>query len=112
MLPLQTRYWYLVSRSRPPQDALLDRRRVYKILVEKNIPVPTHILVDREGLPEGEEDGRVGRGSETSVVTPVDASGLCRGKVLETAGRLLEGRLQARWGSRVVEAPCWGARRR
>lgn len=39
---------------RAVQDILLDRRRVYQILVEKNIPVPTHIIVDRDGLPEGE----------------------------------------------------------
>ncbi|GFR40431.1 hypothetical protein Agub_g1005 [Astrephomene gubernaculifera] len=38
------------------QDALLDRRRVYRLLVEKNIPVPTHIIVDRESLPEGVAD--------------------------------------------------------
>jgi hypothetical protein len=40
-----------VSRGclRNPQDALLDRRMVYRLLVEKNIPVPTHIIVERDG---------------------------------------------------------------
>jgi hypothetical protein len=36
-----------------PQDELLDRRKVYKLLVEKNIPVPTHIIVERDNLPGG-----------------------------------------------------------
>jgi hypothetical protein len=35
------------------QDVLLDRRKVYKILTEKNIPVPSHITVSRDDLPDG-----------------------------------------------------------
>ncbi|KAG2442512.1 hypothetical protein HXX76_002598 [Chlamydomonas incerta] len=60
--PLKKAQEYILNR-RPflvndvfMQDALLDRRRVYKMLVEKNIPVPTHIIVEREGLPEGVTD--------------------------------------------------------
>lgn len=35
------------------QDILLDRRKVYRRLIEAGIPVPHHIIVDRDGLPEG-----------------------------------------------------------
>ncbi|EFJ51971.1 hypothetical protein VOLCADRAFT_56293 [Volvox carteri f. nagariensis] len=38
------------------QDFLLDRRKVYKLLVERSIPVPTHIIVERDHLPEGTTD--------------------------------------------------------
>ncbi|GIL72959.1 hypothetical protein Vretimale_4607 [Volvox reticuliferus] len=38
------------------QDDLLDRRKVYKLLVERSIPVPTHIIVERDNLPEGVTD--------------------------------------------------------
>ena len=38
------------------QDILLDRRRVYQRLIEAGIPVPKHIIIDRDGLPEGRED--------------------------------------------------------
>lgn len=38
------------------QDILLDRRRVYRRLIEAGIPVPHHIIVDREGLPQGRSD--------------------------------------------------------
>jgi inositol hexakisphosphate/diphosphoinositol-pentakisphosphate kinase len=38
------------------QDILLDRRRVYRTLMESGIPVPQHIIVDRENLPEGQTD--------------------------------------------------------
>eukprot|EP00955_Chlamydomonas_euryale_P083883 363899-Chlamydomonas_euryale.AAC.5 len=37
------------------QDVLLDRRLVYRKLKEHNIPVPTHIIVERDGLPEGSD---------------------------------------------------------
>ncbi|KXZ56516.1 hypothetical protein GPECTOR_1g463 [Gonium pectorale] len=56
--PLKKAQEYILNR-RPflvNDDALLDRRRVYKLLVEKNIPVPTHIIVERSGLPEGVTD--------------------------------------------------------
>ncbi|KAG2489657.1 hypothetical protein HYH03_011935 [Edaphochlamys debaryana] len=60
--PLKKAQEYILNR-RPflvndvfMQDALLDRRRVYKLLVEKNIPVPTHIIVEREGLSSGFTD--------------------------------------------------------
>lgn len=36
------------------QQLLLDRRTVYKILQEHHIPVPHHIIVDRDNLPPGE----------------------------------------------------------
>ncbi|KAK9865899.1 hypothetical protein WJX84_000442 [Apatococcus fuscideae] len=36
------------------QDILLDRRRVYRKLMESGIPVPTHIIIDRDGLAENE----------------------------------------------------------
>lgn len=38
------------------QDILLDRRKVYQRLIEAGIPVPQHIIIDRDGLPEGQED--------------------------------------------------------
>ncbi|KIY96139.1 inositolhexakisphosphate/diphosphoinositol-pentakisphosphatekinase, partial [Monoraphidium neglectum] len=38
------------------QDMLLDRRRVYKLLQDSSIPVPTHIVVSRDRLPPGEAD--------------------------------------------------------
>ncbi|KAI8107858.1 hypothetical protein M9435_002885 [Picochlorum sp. BPE23] len=38
------------------QDILLDRRKVYRRLVEAGIPVPYHIIVDRDDLPEGRND--------------------------------------------------------
>eukprot|EP00879_Flechtneria_rotunda_P025454 GHRR01027052.1.p1 GENE.GHRR01027052.1~~GHRR01027052.1.p1 ORF type:complete len:432 (+),score=120.74 GHRR01027052.1:86-1381(+) len=34
------------------QDVLLDRRRVYKALMDNSIPVPRHIIVNREGALE------------------------------------------------------------
>ncbi|KDD77059.1 hypothetical protein H632_c30p4, partial [Helicosporidium sp. ATCC 50920] len=37
------------------QDILLDRRRVYARLMESGIPVPPHIVVDRDGLAPGED---------------------------------------------------------
>lgn len=40
------------------QDDLQDRRRVYRILKENGIPLPTHIIVDRDGLgPEENPPG-------------------------------------------------------
>ncbi|EFN57696.1 hypothetical protein CHLNCDRAFT_57228 [Chlorella variabilis] len=38
------------------QDTLLDRRRVYRTLMDSGIPVPQHIIVDRENLPQGQTD--------------------------------------------------------
>lgn len=38
------------------QDTLLDRRRVYRTLMDSGIPVPQHIIIDRENLPEGQAD--------------------------------------------------------
>lgn len=38
------------------QDTLLDRRQVYKKLTASGIPVPTHIIVDREDLSQGQTD--------------------------------------------------------
>ncbi|KAL4445780.1 hypothetical protein ABPG77_008979 [Micractinium sp. CCAP 211/92] len=38
------------------QDTLLDRRRVYRTLMESGIPVPQHIIVDRDTLPPGQTD--------------------------------------------------------
>ena len=38
------------------QDILLDRRRVYQRLTEAGIPVPHHIVVDRDRLGEGQTD--------------------------------------------------------
>ena len=35
------------------QDALLDRRQVYARLQAAGITVPTHVVIDREGLPAG-----------------------------------------------------------
>ena len=35
------------------QDALLDRRQVYARLQAAGITVPTHVVIDREGLPPG-----------------------------------------------------------
>eukprot|EP00775_Hariotina_reticulata_P002529 gene2529-2831_t len=35
------------------QDALQDRRQVYRILQENGIAVPSHIIVSRDGLPPG-----------------------------------------------------------
>eukprot|EP00891_Asterochloris_glomerata_P003679 jgi/Astpho2/3679/gw1.00060.3.1_t len=46
---------YLVNDMQM-QDILLDRRKVYQKLEESGIPVPTHIIVDREGLPAGQQD--------------------------------------------------------
>lgn len=37
------------------QDVLQDRRRVYSILRDNGIPLPTHIIVDRDGLAPGED---------------------------------------------------------
>ncbi|CAK0787238.1 hypothetical protein CVIRNUC_010454 [Coccomyxa viridis] len=37
------------------QDVLLDRRRVYAKLKESGIPVPNHICVNRDDLPEGQD---------------------------------------------------------
>lgn len=54
LLPTRTMFW--VPSDLHVQDILLDRRKVYQVLVEKNIPVPTHIIVDRDNLAEGEED--------------------------------------------------------
>jgi hypothetical protein len=34
------------------QDLLIDRRRVYRVLQDAGIPVPRHIVVNREGAPE------------------------------------------------------------
>ena len=38
------------------QDILLDRRRVYQRLAEAGIPVPHHIVVDRDGISGDQED--------------------------------------------------------
>ncbi|KAI3438574.1 hypothetical protein D9Q98_001000 [Chlorella vulgaris] len=38
------------------QDTLLDRRRVYRTLMDSGIPVPQHIIVDRDNLPAGQTD--------------------------------------------------------
>lgn len=38
------------------QDVLLDRRRVYRKLVESGIPAPNHIIVDRDTLGPGQLD--------------------------------------------------------
>ncbi|KAK9823756.1 hypothetical protein WJX72_005206 [[Myrmecia] bisecta] len=38
------------------QDILLDRRKVYAKLAESGIPVPLHIVIDRDNLPEGQPD--------------------------------------------------------
>lgn len=37
----------------PLQDALQDRRQVYRTLQENGIAVPSHIIVSRDGLPPG-----------------------------------------------------------
>jgi hypothetical protein len=39
----------------PPQDVIQDRRAVYRVLRDNGIPLPTHIIVDRDGLPDGED---------------------------------------------------------
>jgi inositol hexakisphosphate/diphosphoinositol-pentakisphosphate kinase len=38
------------------QNTLLDRRLVYRKLTEHGIPVPKHIIIDRDTLPPGVED--------------------------------------------------------
>lgn len=38
------------------QDILLDRRKVYRRLVESGIPAPVHIIVDRDTLPPDQQD--------------------------------------------------------
>jgi hypothetical protein len=38
------------------QSVLLDRRAVYRRLRAAGIPVPTHVIVDRDSLPEGVAD--------------------------------------------------------
>jgi hypothetical protein len=37
------------------QDALQDRREVYRLLQENGIAVPMHIVVNRDGTAEGED---------------------------------------------------------
>jgi hypothetical protein len=55
----------------PLQDVLMDRRAVYQVLRDNNIPTPTHIVVNRDNLPPGadppgfiEEVRAVRRGDE------------------------------------------------
>lgn len=38
------------------QSVLLDRRAVYRRLRAAGIPVPTHVIVDRDNLPDGVAD--------------------------------------------------------
>ncbi|KAL6771291.1 VIP1 [Auxenochlorella protothecoides x Auxenochlorella symbiontica] len=59
--PLKKAQQYVVLR-RPylvndvfAQDLLLDRRLVYRKLVESGIPVPRHIIVDRDHLESGQD---------------------------------------------------------
>eukprot|EP00775_Hariotina_reticulata_P005842 gene5842-6083_t len=54
------------------QDALLDRRRVYKILMDNNIPVPRHILVNRE---PSVTDGAVAAVSSSDPAAAVNGGG-------------------------------------
>ena len=58
--PLKKAQQYVILR-RPylvndvfAQDLLLDRRKVYRKLMESGIPCPKHIIVDRDHLPAGE----------------------------------------------------------
>ena len=37
------------------QNVIRDRRRMYKTLVSNQIPVPNHIIVERDSLPEGQD---------------------------------------------------------
>lgn len=37
------------------QNVIRDRRRMYKTLVSNQIPVPNHIIVERDNLPEGQD---------------------------------------------------------
>ncbi len=39
------------------QDVLLDRRLVYETLIANHIPVPNHIIVNRDGLKPGRWPG-------------------------------------------------------
>jgi hypothetical protein len=61
------------------QDVLQDRRRVYRILTESGIPLPTHIIVDRDGLAEGEDP--------PGFVEEVRAWGRARGGGVGRSGR-------------------------
>lgn len=45
---------YLINDITSQRD-LLDRRKVYQRLKEVGIPVPKHIIVDRDGIPPGED---------------------------------------------------------
>lgn len=82
------------------QNALLDRRLVYKSLTEAHIPVPRHIVVSRDGLPPGRFEAKhnIAQGNDVcsnmEMLSPCDASDEARSCVSS---------------SDMTQAPRWGS---